>query len=299
MYCKNCGVKSNEGQKFCTSCGNVFSRVVDQEVKYSPEHFLKKHKKSSWDPGRILGIVVLLGLISLGIYNSQDKEVVEKNKKAIASFDSGNNEQAVTGFQDASKNAVTTENKIATLKNLAYVYATSVNPEEKKLAVETFKQALVLTTSDSFDYYLIAGEIAILENKPNSAVIAYNKAYEKNPNNYQINNALSLFYLDAEDNAPDYVDYKKAVQYAEKAVQLSDLQLAKENLGLAYYFNKDYDKAISTFSSMSLIKPVDNYFIGLSYITKKDPVNAKFYLNKAITGGQVVPQEVTDYINSN
>jgi tetratricopeptide (TPR) repeat protein len=171
--------------------------------------------------------------------------------------------------------------------------------EKKKLALETFKQALALTSPDSFDYYLIAGEIALLEDKPNSAIIAYNKAYEKNPNDFQVNNALTLFYLNIEGNADDYVDYQKAVQYGERTVQLSDLKLAKENLGLAYYFNDNYDKAISTFSSLSTTKPVIFYFLGLSYAAKKDSVNAKLYLNKAIAGGQEVPQEVTDYINSN
>jgi tetratricopeptide (TPR) repeat protein len=298
MYCKNCGVKSNEGQKFCTNCGNVFSHTVEQEVKNNTEHLVKRHKKSSWDVSRIIGIIIVLCLVGIGAYNSQDKEVIDKNNKAMVNFDSGNKDQAISGFQDASKNAATTENKITTLKNLGYVYAGDTRPGQKELAIETFKQALALTTQDTFDYYLIAGEIAMLEDKPNSAIIAYNKAYEKNPNDFQINNALTLFYLNVEDNANDYVDYKKAVQYGERTVQLSDLQLAKENLGLAYYFNEDYDKAISTFSKLSSTKPTNAYFIGLSYAAKKDPVNAKLYLNKAIAGGQVVPQEVTDYINS-
>lgn len=299
MYCKNCGTKSNEGQRFCTSCGNTFSHTVEPEIRQNAEHFPRKNKKSFWDPSKIIGIVIVLCLVSVGAYNSQDKEVIDKNNKAMVNFDSGNKDQAISGFQDASKNAATTENKITTLKNLGYVYAGDTRPGKKELAAETFKEALALTTSDTFDYYLIAGEIAMLEDKPNSAIIAYNKAYEKNPNDFQINNALTLFYLNIEDNANDYVDYQKAVQYAERTVQLSDLQLAKENLGLAYYFNENYDKAISTFSNLSTDKPSSAYFIGLSYAAKKDTVNAKFYLNKAIAGGQVVPQNVTDYINSN
>ncbi len=299
MYCKNCGTKSNSGQKFCTGCDNIFSNAVEPEIKQNVEHFPKKQKKVSWDIGRIIGIIILLCLIGVGAYNSQDDDVVKKNNQALTSFDSGNKDQAISGFQDASKNAVTTENKINTLKNLGYVYAGDTRVGQKNLAIETFKQALALTSSDSFDYYLIAGEIAILEDKPNSAIIAYNKAYKKTPNDFQINNALALFYLDIENNASDYIDYKKAVQYGERTVQLTDLQFAKENLGIAYYYNKDYDKAISTFLSLSTNKPSSAYFVGLSYVAKKDTVNAKYYLNKAIDGGQVVPQSVTDYINSN
>ncbi len=297
MYCKNCGTKSNEGQKFCTNCGNVFSQRVEAEIKQNVEHFPRKNKKSSWDPSRIIGIVIVLGLISLGAYNSQDKAVIEKNNKALSSFDSGNSEQAITDFQDASKNAVSNENKINSLKNLAYVYSSE---QKKDLALSTFKEAQLLAGQDSFDYYLIAAEIAELEGKPNSAIIAYNKAYEKNPNDFQINNALTLFYLDINGKASEYVDYKKALQYAERTVQLSDLQVAKQNLGLAYFFNEDYPKAISTFSSLTLDKDdLTAYFLGLSYAKNDDPINAKFYLNKAIASGKVtIPQEVYDYINS-
>ena len=41
---------------------------------------------------------------------------------------------------------------------------------KNELALSTFKEAFALTTQDSYDYYLIAGEIALLENKPNSFV---------------------------------------------------------------------------------------------------------------------------------
>lgn len=296
MFCKNCGTKSNDVQKFCTSCGGIFSHVVEPEAKPSPEHFSKTHQKSSWGAGRIIGILIFVGLIGLGRYNSQDDKVIEKNNNAITSFDSGNNEQAINGFQEASKNAVSTENKINSLKNLAYVYSTD---GKNDLAISSFKEALALTAQDSFDYYLIAGEIALLENKPNSAQIAYGKAYEKSPSDFQINNALTLFYLDIEGKAPQYADYKKAVQYAERAIQLSDLQLAKQNLGIAYFFNDNYSKAISTFRGLTIQSdPVVNYFLGLSYAGNDDSVNAKFYLNKAITEGQEVPQKVVDYINS-
>lgn len=298
MYCKNCGTKSNSGQKFCTCCGNIFSNAVEPEIKQNVEHFPKKQKKVSWDIGRIIGIIILLCLIGVGAYNSQDDDVVEKNNQALTSFDSGNSEQAIIDFQDASKNAVSNENKINSLKNLAYVYSSE---QKKDLALSTFREAQLLATQDSFDYYLIAAEIAELEGKPNSAVIAYNKAYEKNPNDFQINNALTLFYLDINGKASEYVDYKKALQYAKRTVQLSDLQIAKQNLGLAYFFNEDYPKAISTFSTLTLDKDdLTAYFLGLSYAKNNEPVNAKFYLRKAIASGKVeIPQEVYDYINSN
>lgn len=297
MYCKNCGTKSNDGEKFCTSCGNSFSHRAEPGMKQDIEYFPRKTKKSFWDPGRIIGIIIVLGLITVGAYNSQDKEVIDKNNQALTSFDSGNSEQAIIGFKEASQNANSNENKLSTLKNLAYVYSTE---NKNDLALSTFKEAFSLTSPDSFDYYLIAGEIAFLEKKFNSALIAYSKAYEKNPNNFQINVALTGLYLDTSDDGSKYTDYKKAVKYAKRAAELSELQTIKQNLGVAYYFNGDYQEAISTFKTVTLdADSFTAYFLGLSYIGNNDPVNAKIYLGKAIASGKVeIPQEVYDYINS-
>jgi len=297
MFCKNCGKKNDNGVKFCSSCGSKFSKI-ETEIPVQPVlDFSECQNKSSWYTRKIIGVIVVLSLIGFGIYNSQDDAVVEKNNDAISNFDSGNNEQAINDFQEASQDAVLTENKISTLKNLAYAYSSDSKDE---LAISSFKEALALTTPDSFDYYLISGEISLLENKPSLALAAYNNAYEKDPNDFQINNALTLFYLDLGDIAPQYFDYKKALKYALRTTQLSDLQIAKQNLGLAYYFNENYPQAISTFSNLTIDKDsYTAYWLGLSYAGNNDSVNAKFYLRKAITNGVEVTQEVYDYINSN
>ena len=71
------------------------------------------------------------------------------------------------------------------------------------------------------------------------------------------------------------------------------------HLAIAYYFNENYDKAISLFLSFDLNKqPILAYWLGLSYVAKEDVENAKLYLKKAITAGVDVPVEVLDYVNS-
>jgi len=299
MFCKNCGNKSEVGKKFCTNCGKEFfndSKAEPSQAQSTP-NFTKPKFESSWSAGRIIGIVIIVAFIGWGVYSSQDDAVIEKNNNAISNFDSGNSEQAINQFQEASRDAVSNENKINTLKNLGYVYATE---GQNDLAVSTFNEALALAPADSFDYYLIAGEVAMLESKPNAALLAYNKAYAKDSNNFQINNALALFYMDLDSNATQYMDYKKALQYAQRATQLTDLQIAKQNLGMAYYFNENYPQAISVLSALTLDKDTYTaYFLGLSYAGNQDPINAKIYLRKAIVNGVDVSQEVRDYINNN
>jgi tetratricopeptide (TPR) repeat protein len=150
------------------------------------------------------------------------------------------------------------------------------------------------------DYYLISGEIAELENKPNSALIAYNKAYEKDPEDGQVNNSLALFYLDLYDAHPQYTDYPKALTFALKANQLQSDNISKKNLALAYYFNENYVQTISLLRSVDISKEPDYaYYLGLAYAVTKDTINAKIYLRQAIAGGMKVPQNVYDYINEN
>lgn len=298
MYCKNCGTKSDGTKNFCTNCGKELSgaKAAPSQARTTP-NFTKTEFKSSWSVGRILGILFIVAIVGWGIYVSQDDAVIKKNNNALSNFDSGNSQQAINQFEEASRDAVSTENKINTLKNLAYVYS-SVGQNDQ--SINTFNEALALTSSDSFDHYLISGEVAMLQGKPDTALLAYNKAYTKNPNDFQINNALALFYIDIEDVAPQHSDYAKAVGYAQRAVQLTDLQVARQNLGLAYYFNENYPQAISTFSSLTLDKDSTTaYWLGLSYARNNEPTDAKIYLRKAIANGVKVPQEVYDYLAEN
>ena len=305
MFCKYCNQKIAGQQKFCTNCGKPF--LIDENdktnnTKQTESIFTKSPPplhKNTWGVGKIISILIVLFVIATGIYGSLDDDSITKNNDALSSFDSGDSQTAITQLQQSKQDAVTSKNKINTLKNLAYVYSSEGQNEQ---ALETFKEALALTKINSFDYYLIAGEIASLEYKPNSAIISYNKAYELKPAEYQINNALALFYLDIDDVAPQYVDYSKALSYAKKAYEYDTdkSEVTKQNLAIAHYFNENYDQAISLFSTTDLIQhPYIAFWLGLSYASKDDSLNAKIYLQKAKNAGVEMPQEIYDYLNSN
>jgi len=300
MFCKKCGKELDANHKFCINCGNAssFANTNQTSSKQTHPHKIPKEPLTIKKVIKVIAIVLVVAfLFILKSYNLLDKDTVENNNQAITAFDSGDSKQAITQLQKASQDAVINANKINSLKNLAYVYSTESNDD---LALSTFNEALSLTSVGSFDYYLISGEIAELENKPNAAQIAYEKAYKLNPDDFQINNSLALFYMDLYDKAPQYVDYKKALSYAQKAQSHSDLLVAKKNLALAYYFNENYSQTISLLSSIDLSKePNYAYFLGLAYARMDDSINAKIYLKQAIAGGVEVPEEVTNYINSN
>lgn len=307
MFCKNCGTKSDGTKKFCTNCGAAFVNSEGSNAPSTPPPIRQPMPKEPWTTGRIIktviGVIFVGGLIFLkfgmAAINSVDNSAIVKNNTALENYNSGNNDQAIAGFQQATKDAVTNTNKLNSLKNLAYVYSSEGKDE---LALNTFKEALALAPESSFDYYLISGDIALLEGKPNSALLSYNKAHALEPDNFQINNALNIFFLDLNETAPQYTDYPKALTYALKAYNNDPAKssVATQNLGIAYFFNKQPDNAI-TYLKMSDVnkEPFIALWLGLAYALKEEVTTAKYYFNIAIKAGVDVPQEVKGYMSSN
>ncbi|MBU2524768.1 tetratricopeptide repeat protein [Patescibacteria group bacterium] len=295
MFCKNCGKKSDSDQKFCTNCGALFSKSAESNESIFSESSPPKPKGSP--TGKIVGIIVILIIVGFGIYGSLDEDSITQNNEGLTSFESGDSQTAINQLQQASKDAVTSDTKLNTLKNLGYVHSSEGQSEQ---ALQSFREALTYASKGSFDYFLVSGEIALLEGKPNAAQISYNKAYELRPSDFQINNALNLFYLDLSEVAPYYSDYGKALQYAQKAYDVSDdlvKNTARQNLGIAHFFNENYDQAISYFSYTDLNKePYIAYWLGWAYVAKGDGANAKLYFQKALNAGIELEPEAYEYL---
>lgn len=287
MFCKNCGKEIlTTQQEFCSNCGTSLANKQSSTV----------NKHGSWSK-KIAGILLILFFIGVGIYNSLDEDVVIKNNEGLSSFDAGDSQGAIEQFQQASQEAVTNENKINTLKNLAYVYASEEHKDAQALA--TFKEALALTSSESFDYYLISGEIALLENKPNAAILSFKKAYEMNPKDFQVNNSLAIFYLDLDTLYPQYEDYPKSLFHAKEAFEydIDKTEISRQNLALAYYFNENFSEAISLLSSTNYSQhPYAAFWRGLAHLSLEDHTDAKKYLQIAVDGGVELPQNIHDYL---
>jgi tetratricopeptide (TPR) repeat protein len=302
MYCTNCGKKIIETEKFCTNCGKSTSikDSVSNDTDKKMHSPLTSHKKFLSIP-KLIGAVVFVVLIVWGIYaNSQDDAARQSNDQALVNFSNGNNQLATQQLQNASKTASDSNIKLGALINLAYVYESDGKDNQ---ALVTFKQALQIAQYGTSDYYLVSGEIALLQNDADSAYADFTKANQISPNDYQIINSLGLLYLDLDNSSKKYENYPKALSLLQSAYNLAkpdNIEIAKQNLAIAYYFNENYNQTISLLSSENFNNfPYSAYWIGLAYAQNNDQVNARFYLQKAVDLGVPVPQEVTNYINSN
>lgn len=303
MYCKDCGTQIGDDAVFCQNCGIV---LVDNESITPISHVASANvtdpvvSENSWGFGKIIKIVLIVLVVCIAVFfkffNFLNNEAVDKNNSALTSYDSGNSDQAISQFKQASNDALSDDTKRATLINLAYVYSSE---SKNDLALKTFKEALILSSENSFDYNLISGEIALLNKNSKAAKASFEKAYAINPNEFQINNALALFYMDLEDIAPQFVDYKKALVYAQKGYELSKMEISKQNLAIAYFFNDNFNQTISLLSNSDFVKNPDAAtWLGMAYIKKEDHVNAKIYFREAIANGAEVPKEINNYLNS-
>lgn len=298
MFCKNCGKESSNTERFCTECGTPASTRATDYVQDSPIPFSAPKVQNKTSKKNIVWILLVLAFISYSVYSSVDEDSINLNNEGVTSFDSGNTEQGIQSLIGAVDSAVTGATKINALKNLGYAY---ISDDQNDLALESFKNALASSRVGTFDYYLISGEIALLEGKPNAAQLSLTKAYEINPDDFQINNTLGLFYLDVDGVTTHYIDYPKALTHARKAYELSGSDaknITTKNLGLAEYFNENYTQAVSLLSPYTSNDPYYSYLVGLSYLAVGDDINARVYLNKARAGGIELPQEFLDYLNS-
>lgn len=270
-----------EGAKVCNYCG--------QEVKIAKEQNPKKGNP-------IVSIISLIIFIAIGAYSAFHEKQIAKNDEAVQMLDSqANYSGAISQLESALKNTFDSEEKMRILKNLGYAYWSDGNLEKAK---ENFQTAFEMAKKDSYDFYLLTGEISFLENDAKKAEENYLKAYEKMPDDFQINSSLGLFYLGFDEITADYVDYNKALGYNKKALEQNpDLETMKENLASNYYFLEQYDLAIDLYKQTSLESKPDNlYMIGLCYYGKEDDANAKIYLQKAKDAGYVLDEETDNFL---
>lgn len=311
MYCSKCGKENEDNASFCKHCGLSLAKkesnnsMKTENKELASVKIVSSKLKPIWKIIKIILIFfVISGVISAIISAALDDAAITNNEAAItkandglSSFELGDNQTAINKFQQVKNDVTSNEDKIIILINLAYVYLDELDNEQ---ALASFEEALTLAKFKSFHYYFISGEIALLEDEPGSAILNFNKAYELNSDDFQLNSAMAIFYLDLEELFPEYEDYVKALFYAKQAYKddVTQSKNVKQTLATAYFMNENYDETISLLSTSNLNqKPFPAYLLGLSYLVKGDEENAVIYLQKSIDGGIEVSQEIYDYLN--
>jgi len=101
------------------------------------------------------------------------------------------------------------------------------------------------------------------ENNIQPAFIEFQKAYELNPEDKEVLNAIGIIYL------LKFEDYPKAIEFFQKAVSVDpDFSEAHNNLGFAYEKSRKYNEAIASYKK------------ALSNLIYKSPEKAYYNLGR-------------------
>lgn len=299
MFCINCGQKATDQTKFCINCGEALDANEDP-TPTPPLHSTLNGAKGFFQKINASALIkVIIGIVIIGfiVYANIDNNSVKTNNDALDSLNSGNSVDAISQLQSASQSALSDENKLNTLKNLAYAYSGEGQNDQ---ALASFKEALPHAKIDSFDYYLVLGEVAYLEGKPSVAKQYYEKAYAMNQSDFQINNALALFYLDAEELYPQYADVVKGLAFARTAYNANMTPITMSNLGVALVLNEKYQDALTYLVQINLQQhPYINLWLGLAYAATENVPKAKYHFQQYVNTGGETPPEITEYLRNN
>jgi len=89
--------------------------------------------------------------------------------------------------------------------------------------------------------------------KTKEALDNLNLAYDKNPNEVEVNNSLGLIYLG--DYGIEFLDAKKALKYNQKAFDINKDRITEDVLGRNYFELGDYNSAEKHFEKLSVEHP--------------------------------------------
>ena len=293
MICPKCGRISSIDEQVCAHCQQPLAPTEGAPLQ--PTSPANQPAWTVWKRFRTgFFVLVVIGLIGHRIYTTVENNAIDKNNAAFDSVQSGNPDQAITQLKSALETAVSAETKATILMNLGYIYEAR---DQNDGALESFQKVIDITKPDSFDSAMAAAELADLQGKPDIAYQKFSQAYAINPDDYQLNNSLALFHLDLMDTAPQYVNYPKALTYAQKAYQLDSSDTTKKNLGIAYFFNDKYPEAIKMFSQLSTKDSGEvSLWLGMSYAATDNAPQAKIYLQKAVDAGETLPSSMKQYL---
>lgn len=294
MKCQSCSKSLAEGQNYCGACGTQTS-LMSSENHHQESGIIDVSGSKSYN--NLIAIFVVIFIVIAGFFAQRELNTRTDNDTALSQFESGKSREAIELLEQASQSAVAEETKLITLVNLANIYASD---SEYEKALETYKEALPYAKAGTSDFFLVSGEVALYEGRFEEAKENYLKAYELAPNDFQINNALNLFYLDLDDIYPRLVDYPEALRHAKIALESSEdlvKNTARQNLGIAYFFNDDYEQAITYLSYSSIEdEPYVAYWLGLAHMANENSEQAAYYLNFAVDRGVPGAQDLLEYM---
>lgn len=223
----------------------------------------------------VLFIFVFIFLVVNTLEQTSEEEIGESSEEANTKNDTERFDEPAVDLD--------------TLIEKGYVY---YNNERYSKALEVFNEALQYAEEQSFEYYLISAEIALLNDNATAALLAYEQAYEIEPRSIDINSNLAYFYSGYEESTLEYLDYEKALFYNLKVYRLLGVENGSEelNVAISYFYLDKPNKVIELLEDFDFEEyPYAAVWIAGAYYYLDNTVEMLRYIEIAEDNGAEVP----------
>ena len=184
-------------------------------------------------------VILAIGFILYSFVRRRKNSSGKYNDTGLYYLDKAMYREAIEEFKNAAElESESNERKVMYLRNVGLAYH---ELDEYESAFYYKKEALKYCELNSYNYFIQKGDIGILTNDIDSAIINLRKALHINPEKLEANNSIGLIYLG--DYGEVYENLEKALFHNKKTNQLHNDSVTKNVLARTYYLMKEYEKA--------------------------------------------------------
>ncbi len=198
-----------------------------------------------------LAIFTLLFALLASCSGKNAESAKKHNDEGVIYLDKEEFSKASQSFHLAlSQGEIPVDLEAGILRNLSLMHSFQ---NHKDSAIYFAKKACEKTKKNTYYFYLTKAEYALLKDDLESAIVNYEKAKEKKPNDMAVYNSLGMIY--SGKYGKKHLDLNKALLNNQKAYEISQREPLADALATSYMNLDRFNESIPLWESLIKINP--------------------------------------------
>ncbi len=196
-------------------------------------------------------IFSLLVVLLVACTNNSAEDAKQHNDEGVGYLDKEEYAKASNAFHMALDNKkIPADLKAGILRNLSLLHSFQ---EHRDSALYYAEKACGAAQKDTYYYYLTQAELALLKEQVPKAIVNYEKAKQKKPEEMAIYNSLGMIY--SGKNGAKFQDLEKALLNNQKAYELSQREPLADALATSYMNLNRFKESIPLWEELVQVNP--------------------------------------------